>query len=95
MLFVDPKGLIHTNGFNDEKIKLCHSIKDTEAEINTKLQKQGSTQQVKLDSFIVSVTSKRELEPVFRVKLDSKYEMNHILFQEDRNYIEQMFDSIF
>ncbi|BBL63940.1 type III restriction endonuclease subunit R [Methanosarcina mazei] len=95
LLFVDPKGLIHTNGFNDEKIKLCHSIKDTEAEINTKLQKQGSTQQVKLDSFIVSVTSKRELEPVFRVKLDSKYEMNHILFQEDRNYIEQMFDSIF
>lgn len=95
LLFVDPKGLVHTNGFNDEKIKLCHSIKQTEAEINTKFQKQGSTQQVKLDSFIVSITSKHELEPVFRVKLSSKYEMNHILFQEDKNYIEQMFDSVF
>ncbi|AKB72357.1 hypothetical protein MSMAC_2467 [Methanosarcina mazei C16] len=95
LLFVDPKGLVHTDGFRNEKIQLCHRIKDTEVEINKKLKEAGSAYQVKLDSFIVSVTSKREVENVFGVRSSTEYEKNHILFQEDKNYIGQMFDSIF
>lgn len=94
LLFVDPKGLVHIDGLGNEKIQLCHRIKDTEARINTKLQEMGSTQQVKLDSFIVSVTSKRDVENKFGVRSSSEYVRNHILFQDDKNYIEQMFDPV-
>lgn len=101
LLFVDPKGLVFSKGFADEKIQLCNRIKDAERKINSELEEKGLVQRINFDSFIVSVTSKRDVKSKFSeisgsksAKSDFEYEKNHIFFIDDNNYIEKMLNSV-
>ena len=81
--FVDPKGLVNLEP-GSSKIDFYSTIKD--------IQKNLGDENVILNSFIVSVTPHASIE----ARYGSKDGLNkkHILFQEDANYIEQLFTSM-
>ncbi len=85
MIFIDPKGLEHTKGLDDEKIKLKDDIKQLE-------QKLGKDN-VALESFILSKTPYEKLiergtEPLSK---DKYIEEHHILFLDDEDWPERLF----
>lgn len=92
IIFADPKGLAHiTNGFEDEKIKLYEHLKDMGAILSKKLSDRGETQKIKLDSYVISVTSAREIQPIFHTSQPSTLMEHHILVQEETGkYIGKM-----
>ncbi len=87
IVFVDPKGLEHTKGLNDEKIKFKDDIKQIEEKLGDN--------NIKLESFILSQTSYNDLitgsDPY-----PSKEEFmeNHVLFLEDEDWPEKLFEKI-
>jgi superfamily II DNA or RNA helicase len=84
MVFIDPKGLEHTKGLDDEKVKLADDIKELE-------QKLGD-QNVILESFILSGTSyPKWIEG--RTAPPSKDECisHHVLFLEPEDWPDRLF----
>lgn len=92
IIFADPKGLAHIiNGFDDEKIKLYEQLKDMGAHLSEKLSARGEKQRIKLDSFVISVTSARDIQPIFHTSQPSMLMEHHILVQEENGkYIGKM-----
>ncbi|HHK5574942.1 TPA: DEAD/DEAH box helicase family protein [Neisseria cinerea] len=89
LTFIDPKGIRHMTwehpkfGLADEVKKLGHSLK---------------LQNLTLNSFILSVTPYKGLlddgaAAVFD-KTEDEFREKHILFMEDENYLQTMFDMI-
>jgi hypothetical protein len=87
IVFIDPKGLHHSQKLEDERIQF---FKKGLKEIETKLSKN-----VSLHGFILSYT---KYEDLIRRMVDlppiSKFEENNILFLDDRNWPEKMFSKI-
>lgn len=92
IIFVDPKGLVmNYSGVIEEKIRLHQRIKDFEKKISEK----NKSVSVVLDSFIVSVTSYDDVRRSFGRSQRSEIEdYQGILFQEDRNYIEKIMETL-
>ena len=84
IVFIDPKGLEHIKGLDDEKIQLKEEIKQLE-------QKLGKGN-VALESFILSKTPYEKLIEG-RTKPPSKdeYINHHVLFLDDNNWPERLF----
>jgi len=84
IVFLDPKGLEHSKGFNDEKVQFSKEIKNVERKLNNK--------NIVLESFILSETSYREV-----IKRWDDHPSrddcvnNHVLFLEDPNWPEELF----
>lgn len=87
MVFIDPKGLEHTKGLDDEKIKLKDDLKELEKRLNEK--------DISLESFILSKTSYNKLTEG-RTSPPSKdeYIENNVLFLEDKDWPEILFEKI-
>ncbi|MCI7010602.1 MAG: hypothetical protein MR905_03290, partial [Prevotella sp.] len=82
--FIDPKGLRNIRGFEDPKIQLYHLLK---GEIEPKL----NDPDIVLDSFIVSNTHFEEVS-FWAIHHDkTEFTRNHILFQAEKNYIDELF----
>lgn len=94
ILFADPKGLVNMfGGFDDEKIKFHERIKDYETEISNKLSNRGENQKVLLESWIISETPLRDIQPHFKSGSIEEYAHHHILLKEDREgYVRRMLD---
>ncbi len=88
--FVDPKGLLHTQGFDDPKIAFHERIKELETRLRS------STPDLVLNSFILSATSFRQIHWWDKLKTQKDFEERHILFQTDdaEGYIGKMFAGI-
>ena len=88
--FVDPKGLLHTQGFDDPKIAFHERIKELEARLRV------SSPDLVLNSFILSATSFRQIHWWDKLKTQQDFEKHHILFQKDDadGYIRKMFTKI-
>jgi hypothetical protein len=84
MIFIDPKGLEHTKGLDDEKIKLNEDIKQLE-------QKLGK-ENVTLESFILSKTPYEKLiEGRTSPPSKDEYINHHVLFLGDKDWQEGLF----
>jgi len=79
IIFADPKGLVHAEGFKDEKIQLHRHIKDIEKHLAKKL----------LDK-IISVTPKKDIRSTFKSNELSTYEERNVLFREDKECIRKL-----
>lgn len=91
IIFADPKGLTRIkNEFKDEKIQLYNHLKDRGAIIANKLSDRGEKLKINLDSYIISVTSAKDLQPIFSTSQLSTLMQNHVLVQEDKKYIGKM-----
>jgi len=85
--FIDPKGLEHTKGLDDEKIQLKNDIEQLEQRLG-----KGN---VALESFILSKTPYEKLIEG-RTKPPSKdeYIEHHILFLDDSDWPERLFSNL-
>jgi len=84
IVFIDPKGLEHTKGLDDEKIQLKNTLKEIE-------QKLGKSD-LMLDSFILSKTPYNELiEGRTNPPSEDEYIDNHVLFLENKDWPEKLF----
>ena len=84
MVFVDPKGLEHTKGLDDEKIKLAKDIKELEQSLGKK--------NTALESFILSNTShhnwfKGNTSPPSKDECAD----HHVLFLEEDDWPHKLF----
>ena len=88
--FVDPKGLLHTQGFDDPKVEFAKAIKDLEKRL-----KPGNPELV-LNSFILSTTSFRQINWWDKLKTEAAFAKAHVLLQKDEpdTYVAKMFDLI-
>jgi len=83
--FIDPKGLVFIDK-NDEKLKLYEDIKNIESDLN-----QSTGLNVKLNSFILSITEFNQLFKKWGVPKE-ELENQNILFLEDGiDCIKQLF----
>jgi len=82
--FIDPKGLRNIKGFEDPKISFCKRIKEIEMMLGNS--------DIVLNSFIVSNTPESEISWWAKGDESSKaFGENHVLFQDDEKYVEQVF----
>jgi hypothetical protein len=87
IVFIDPKGLHHSQKLEDEKIQF---LKKGLKEIETKLSKN-----VSLHGFILSYTKYEDLiKRMADPPLIDKFEKNNVLFLEDIDWPKKMFSKI-
>jgi hypothetical protein len=87
--FIDPHGLrMALGGFNDPKIRLHKELETLSQALSQRHQRQ-----VRLTSFILSTSRYEEVKKAFGTGNHTKEEFyeHHVLFQEDHNYVEQLF----
>ena len=98
IVFIDPKGLEHTKGLDDEKIVFAgFKPGDSEAvtikEIEQRLNKENID--IVLESFIVSKTSYDELiKGTTNLPPKEEYIKRHVLFLEDYDWPEKLLEGI-
>ena len=87
IVFIDPKGLEHTKGLDDEKIQLKNEIKNLERDLG-----RGD---IVLESFILSKTPYEKLIKG-RLKPPSKeeYIAHNVLFLDDNDWPERLFNNL-
>jgi len=88
MVFIDPKGLEHTKGLDNEKIKLKSDIKELEEKLGER--------NVALESFILSRTPYEKLiEGRTSPPSKEEYLNHHVLFLKDTDWPERLFVNFF
>ncbi len=98
IVFIDPKGLEHTKGLNDEKIVFagCKDETDTETITIKDIEKKLGNSNIRLESFILSKTPYEDLiKSVASKSSKNDYEKCHVLFLEDKNWPKTLFNEIF
>jgi superfamily II DNA or RNA helicase len=84
IVFIDPKGLEHTKGLDDQKIQLKSTLKEIERKLGRS--------DMMLDSFVLSETPYNELiKGRTKPPLKDEYIKNHVLFLEDKDWPEELF----
>jgi len=84
IVFIDPKGLEHTKGLDDEKIQLKNTLNEIKP-------KPGKSDLI-LDSFILSKTPYNELiEGRIKPPSEDEYTEDHVLFLENKDWPEKLF----
>lgn len=82
--FIDPKGIRNLRGLQDPKIQLYKQLKtDVEPSLNDP--------NMILDSYIISNTPYNQVE-FWGTRED--FESNHVLFQNDSNYVRVLFNKV-
>ena len=85
--FIDPKGILNMN-IMDDKIQFFNKIKEIEREINDS--------NVVMESFILSNTQYDFMRSKNHdISSKETYNKNHVIFQEDDDYISQIICSLF
>ncbi len=87
IVFIDPKGLEHTKGLDDEKIQLKNEIKELERKLG-----RGN---VALESFILSKTPyKKLIEGKTSPPSKDEYINQHVLFLDDIDWPDRLFTAL-
>lgn len=84
VIFIDPKGITHLKGLNDPKIQLFRIL-------NTEIQRSLNDPNIVLDSYIISNTKYIDVN---HWGSKNEFKKNHILFQTEKTYLEDLFKSI-
>lgn len=87
IIFIDPKGLEHSKGLDDEKIQFKNDIKELERKL-----RKGD---LALESFILSNTPYNKLiHGMVSPPSKDEYLKNHVLFLEDINWPQSLISAI-
>ena len=84
--FIDPKGISHLHGMEDEKIQLYKYLKDV-------IEPTLGDDSIALNSFIISNTDYRQVDFWGKGQLE-KFHENHVLFQQNDGYVDDMMEMI-
>lgn len=99
IVFIDPKGLIHSKGLNNEKIKFAGFLdKDDKETVTIKqIEQRLGKKKVVLGSFILSDTHYEDLiKDMTPYPSKDEYIKHHVLFlhDTDSNWPEILFSNI-
>ncbi len=88
IVFIDPKSLIHAPGDKIPKIEIKNTLKEIEARLNKT--------NFELTSFIVAGenSSFTKIKGLGNMRTKEDFEKNHVVFQEDVDYIEKIILSV-
>lgn len=87
IFFIDPKGLEHTKGLEDEKVKLAENIKD--------LEREWGRNDIRLESYILSATDWDTYNKHSDAdNTQEEYEKHHVLFLDDEDWPRKMFEAV-
>lgn len=88
LTFIDPKGIRNSKGISDAKIQFYKYLEE-------KVQPQVASEQLVLNSFIISNTKWLEVNWKDELTIED-FNENHVLFQEDQRgmYVEMMIESV-
>jgi hypothetical protein len=84
--FIDPKGLRYCANIDDDKIQLHKYIKEIEKNLGNP--------NVRLESFILSVSKYSDIKKIFGGVSKEEFENNHVLFMEDDKLIEKLLEKL-
>lgn len=96
IIFIDPKGLEHTKGLDDEKIIFAGFKPQGVETITVKdIEKKLNNQNISLESFILSATEYDKLvEGIVSAPSKEEYERKHVLFLNDKDWTDKFFEII-
>ena len=86
VVFIDPKGIVHLRGMDDEKVQLFKKLQQD-------IWPQIKDPNILLDSYILSDTNYQQVSFWSKSYGKSDFKKNHILFMDDNNYIENLLKS--
>ncbi len=88
IVFIDPKGLVHAPGEKIPKIEVRNTLKEIETKLNKK--------NFGLTSFIVAGESSSftKIKGLGDMKTKEDFENNHVVFQEDKDYVKKIILSV-
>lgn len=88
IVFIDPKGLVHAPGEKIPKIEIRNTLKEIEEKLKRK--------DIELTSFIVAgaTSSFDKIKGLGDMKTKSDFEKNHVVFQEDQNYVDKIIGQV-
>lgn len=91
--FIDPKGLVHSKGLDDEKILFAGKYKISSDLLTIKdIEKQLGNNNIMLESIIISDTNYYDLiKGIPDPPKKEDYENCNVLFFEDNNWVEKLF----
>ena len=84
--FIDPKGISHLHGMNDEKIQLYKYLKDV-------IEPTLGDKELSLNSFIISNTDIRKVDFWSNYQIE-EFHKHHVLFQADSGYVDDLMEMI-
>lgn len=86
--FIDPKGIRNLRGLEDDKIQLFRYLQ-------TEVASQLGNAHLMLNSFIISNTPMEQVEFWLKNPFEKgEFQKNHVLFKDDKGYLETMVDMI-
>lgn len=94
IVFIDPKGLMHSKGLDDEKIRFAgFAGKDDKDKVTIKqIEKRLGKKNIVLESFILSDTPHDDLIKGMTPYLSKdEYIKHHVLFLDDNDWSEKLF----
>ena len=83
---IDPKGISHLHGMEDEKIQLYKYLKEV-------IEPTLGDDSIALNSFIISKTDYSQVE-FWGKNLMQEFHENHVLFQINNGYVDDMMEMI-
>jgi hypothetical protein len=97
IIFIEPHGLEHSRGLNDEKIQFASSndpdiitIKNIEKELN-----KNQSKNIRLEYFLLSVTEYDKLKKgLVNFPTKDEFEANNVLFLKDSDWPSKIFKKI-
>jgi len=98
IVFIEPHGLEHSKGLNDEKIQFATSA-DPQAitikKIEKSLNQKNNKKYIKLEYFLLSPTEYKKLKKgSVDIPKKEDYENKNVLFLEDDNWPEKLFTKL-
>ncbi|MEO0019691.1 MAG: DEAD/DEAH box helicase family protein [candidate division WOR-3 bacterium] len=93
IVFIDPKGLVHSKGLDDEKIVFAGFTNTNSDAVTIKaIEEMLNMPNIRLKSFILSFTPYNELiKGMTEPPSQEEYEQHHVLFLDDDTWPQKLF----
>lgn len=94
IVFIEPHGMVFSQGLEDEKVQLAEDIKEIEQRVRTKYQSKGIHCGISLDSFIISVSEPGTVAESYFYKAKERRMKHHVLSIHHSNFIKELFEFV-
>ena len=94
IVFIEPHGMVFSQGPEDEKVQLAEGIKEIEQKVRTKYQSKGIHCGISLDSFIISVSEPGAVAEPYLYKTKEQRKKYHILSLYQSDFVRELFEFV-
>ena len=94
IVFLEPHGMVFSQGPEDEKVQLAEDIKEIEQRIHATYRSKGINCGISLDSFIISVSEPGAVAEPYLYKTKEQRKKHHVLSIHQSDFIEELFEFV-